>query len=296
MCKEDYKEFEMAEEAHHTTQDEKIAGLELINDELEAELTNRDLQIAQLKRELIKASMKIAKLGQRPANRMHEMPDEYYGKIHNGSCTFACDMFIGHCACGAAHNPSHWLRKIVELERIIVEAKACVNQDQKRIHFLQDKLEQTKKNLHEQLGDSAKTISLLQERRNNLQYSNDELEKSNQNLRKRLHDIEVQLLNARQGTFGFMIRPEESLQEGMARNYNEFNEERDRLCNRFRILREMLINQKLSRLSYTLCWCDSCKDKYNEEHEIERIGIEIDALLLVKEAQNAKAKEKKNDD
>ncbi len=40
---------------------------------------------------------------------------------------------------------------------------------------------------------------------------------------------QIEIDNARIGSFGFIIRKDETLQEGMARNYNEFDEERSRL-------------------------------------------------------------------
>ncbi len=46
---------------------------------------------------------------------------------------------------------------------------------------------------------------------------------------EKIEQLQTEIDNARIGSFDFTIRKEETLQEGMARNYNEFNEERSRL-------------------------------------------------------------------
>lgn len=43
--------------------------------------------------------------------------------------------------------------------------------------------------------------------------------------------LEAELAEVKKGAFGFMIMSTETLKEGMARNYNEFNELRNDLCN-----------------------------------------------------------------
>ena len=54
-----------------------------------------------------------------------------------------------------------------------------------------------------------------------------------------------------------------------------------------KILKDMIIADKMSKL----CHCDICKGKMSKDRE--KIARELDALVIVKELQNAKSK--KND-
>ncbi len=115
---------------------------------------------------------------------------------------------------------------------------------------------------------------------------------------KTAQEFQTEINNARIGSFGFTIRKEETLQEGMARNYNEFNEERDRLQERLKTSQKLLSNlefrkdyeienNKLKRLLQdfydveVLLYQDSCcSDCDSEQHTIiDKIRKEVREFL-----------------
>lgn len=94
-------------------------------------------------------------------------------------------------------------------------------------------------------------------------------------------ELERIIVEARKGTFGFMIKAEETLQEGMDRNYAEFDDERSRLSKQIAILKEMIIQYQMAKF----CWCDDCKAKRSMKEWRAKLKYELDALVVVKEGQ-----------
>lgn len=143
--------------------------------------------------------------------------------------------------------------KITELERIIVEAKECVK--------------------------------ITQERNDNLKYL---LDVAAIKLKSALSEI----VDARKGAFGFIIKTDETLQQGMARNYNEFFEERLRLSKQVRFLKDMILQRQMGEL----CYCDKCVAIRGDTKQYrDKLEREIDDMLVVKEAQYGKSKALSND-
>lgn len=95
-------------------------------------------------------------------------------------------------------------------------------------------------------------------------------------LRIRIKNLQYTITQARRGAFGFMIRYDETLQQGMVRNYQEFHDLRIHLDDQIETLKKMITGCTRNDFGR----CEKCSE----------IRIKLDALLLVKEAQNGKTK------
>lgn len=102
--------------------------------------------------------------------------------------------------------------------------------------------------------------------------------------------LERIITEARKGAFGFIIKTEETLQQGMVRNYQEFSDEQARLNKQVEILKEMIIMSQMAKL----CWCDKCRKQRSMKEWKDKLEQELDALLFVKEVQDGKAKTQNN--
>lgn len=137
-----------------------------------------------------------------------------------------------------------------------------------------------------ELTEEIETLKNIHEENQILQQENECLQSQITGMSGILSELREKITNARQGAFGFMIKADETLQEGMVRNYQEFFEERARLGNQVFYLKEIIVNRQMAKL----CWCDKCSEGRDPKKYRERLLQDLNSLVAVKEAQNDEKK------